>query len=92
MKKQRCTNNKIKGMVDGYKCEIDLTIDYCNCECADFKYRRQRNNEYCKHLDLLYRDNVCPWGTLGISKKQTEEQFKKHICPLCGSDTLDKLI
>lgn len=90
MSNQRCSNNRARGEIDGYKCTIDLSMDYAFCECKDFKYRRAKKNEYCKHLDELYMIAVCPWGILGEEVKQTKEQEENHICPLCGGGTLKR--
>jgi len=53
-----------------------------SCTCPGFQFR-----ENCKHLRLEVTE--CGWSALTSPEPQTMEQKKDHICPLCGSATVD---
>ena len=53
-----------------------------SCTCPGFKFR-----ETCKHLQLDIEE--CGWNALESVEPQTLDQKKNHICPRCGSTTVD---
>jgi hypothetical protein len=53
-----------------------------NCTCPGFKFRGT-----CKHLTVEIEE--CGWNGLESSEPQTLEQKEAHICPRCGSKTVD---
>lgn len=53
-----------------------------SCTCPGFTYRRT-----CVHT--RFKEARCGWSALESPEPQTLDQKQDHICPRCGSNTID---
>ena len=69
-----------------YDVDVLLVQGHVTCTCPGFRFRGT-----CAHTHLV--EERCGWqeGTTGV-EEQTTVQAHSHVCPRCGSSTIDVVV
>lgn len=71
------SDHKTEYKISGYFVDGQL-----ECTCPGFRFRGT-----CKHANLQVES--CGWNSVDSREPQTFRQRENHICPRCGSKTID---
>lgn len=63
-------------------------LNYYSCTCKGYVYNKMKDkmNTICRHIRKV-ESKFCYWHGAWSSDKQTPEQKRDQVCPLCGSKT-----
>lgn len=62
----------------------DDQINDLTCECKGFIHRG-----HCHHQEIAF-ESICRWTSREGLEEQTPEQYREHICPRCGEETISE--